>query len=293
MTQKEIDLFFEEQLESWPDCKTRFDQLENLELKKFQFNGFSIILQHNPARAISTEAKVDEKSIAKRPCFLCKKNRPEQQKTYEIIPGFDLLVNPYPILRKHFTIASTEHKPQEIMTVIDDMLEISKEMPSYTVFYNGPECGASAPDHLHFQAVKSGQMPFESEYSSHENIVLSENKFGSICQLTNYGRKLIIMDADNIETIRSFFKQIYTQLSFLSEKEPKMNLFSKFENGRYTLFLFPRKEHRPKQYFEAVDNILISPGAIDMGGVIVAPRKTDFLSLNEDTILDIYKQVSL
>lgn len=288
--------FFKKQYEQWPEFRTRVDQLGNVETKEFRMGDYTVIAQHNPARAISTGAKVDPKSIAARKCFLCDENRPAEQMKLAITENFSLLVNPFPILKGHFTLPYNHHEPQEIDAHVDEFLQICQLMPDHIVFYNGPESGASAPDHLHFQAVERGQLPLEKELDKIHTREISEWNGDSMEELINFGRKCIHIESKKSEKAESFFKQIYKQYQMLSgddAKEPRLNLFGYFEEETYHLFIFPRKAHRPTQYFaEGEENKMISPGAIDMAGVLVLPRKKDFEAIDETLIQDIYTQVS-
>ena len=291
----ELKEFFSKQYNEWQGFRMRVDQLAQVETKVFDMGGYTVIAQYNPARAISTGAKVDAQSIANRKCFLCDENRPSEQEKIAITENFSLLVNPFPILKGHFTLPYNGHEPQEIDGHIDEFLQICEQMPDYTIFYNGPESGASAPDHLHFQAVERGQLPLENELNKIHTREISEWNGDTMEELLNFGRKCIHMESKKAEKVVSFFKQLYKQYQMLSgsdKKEPRMNLFGYYEEETYHLFLFPRKTHRPSQYFEEGDgNRLISPGAIDMAGVIVVPRKKDFDEMTAELIQDIYRQV--
>lgn len=286
---------YSEQLAEWDEFKQRVEQLDKVQLRSFKINEYTIYAQYNPARAVSSGAKLDPKSIAERKCFLCEGNRPSIQKGIELNNGFTLLVNPFPILKGHMTIPHKEHKQQEILPVIADFISFCKELPTHTLLYNGPQCGASAPDHLHFQAVLRGQLPFEKEMETISKRTLSEMKECKMEEFVNYGRKCIHIKSDRAEVAQSYFEQIYKQLQMLagSDSEPKMNLFGFYENCDYHLFIFPRKTHRPKQFFEDGDAYrMISPGAIDIAGIFVLPRENDFNEINKDLILDVFSQVA-
>jgi hypothetical protein len=295
MTETDAEILYNQQLGEWPEFSMRVNQLTSMRVKSFTIaNGVSVSAQFNPARAVSSGACVDAKSIAHRECFLCEKNRPDIQRYLPIDNDFRLLVNPYPILNWHFTIACNKHCKQEIFPYIGNMVDYAALLPHYTLLYNGPQCGASAPDHLHFQAVKRGQMPFELEYKNVKNIVLSENADGKIFQLKDFGRKCIVAESIRRDMIISFFHQIYHQLSVGNGgEEPLMNLFLFYGDNGYHLFFFLRKAHRPSQYYAQNDDFwMISPGAIDMGGVLVLPRETDFDRIEKNIICDVYNQVS-
>lgn len=295
ITAPQIKDLYNSQLEVWQDFKNRVDQLKNIELRSFNFGPYIVKAQFNPARAVSSNAKLDKATIANRKCFLCEANRPEIQQGLAINDRFTLLVNPFPILEEHFTIPLNEHKDQEIKPYIEDLLDFTKIMDQHVLLYNGPQCGASAPDHIHFQAVRKGQLPFEEEWKTINKRLLSEYKFGKMEELQNFGRRCIHIQAGTKNAAQSFFLQIYTQYQLISgnQDEPKMNLFSLYEDGEWHLFIFPRKTHRPTQFFaEGADYKMISPGAIDIAGVLVLPRREDFDSLDKATISDVFKQVS-
>lgn len=296
ITENQIESFFQGQLTSWADFAERYGNLSKCEYRTIKINGNDVLLQHNPARAISTNAKVDKASIVNRKCFLCTENRPAEQSGMSIAENFTLLVNPYPILDRHFTIVCNEHKPQSIKDCFSEMLDIAKIMQNYMVFYNGPQCGASAPDHLHLQAVRKGQLPLEEQWKSIEKVVLSEWKSNKMEQLKGYGRCCFHIESEQKSAIISLFNQISTQYQMMSgiKDESKLNMFAMCEGEVWHVFVFFRKEHRPKQYYAEDDtHRLVSPGAIDMAGIIVLPRKEDFDNITFKEVEDIYRQVSM
>ena len=159
------------------------------------------------------------------------------------------------------------------------MIDFAKLLPDFYIFYNGPKCGASAPDHMHFQAYKKGQLPFEEDSDKVEKRILSENKFGEILELLDFGRKCFVIESGNKQEIISMFKQLYIQLQMftLTNEEPLMNIFTKFDNNKWSVYIFARKTHRPKQFYSNGDDyLMISPGAVDIAGLFVLPRKEDF-----------------
>lgn len=292
----DVKAFYEEQLAVWPEFRERVEQLERVELREFRMDGYVVKTQFNPARVASTGAKLDKTSIANRKCFLCAENRPAVQGKLPMNERFSLLVNPFPILKEHFTIACDEHRPQEIKPFMGDMLDFARMMPGHILFYNGPRCGASAPDHLHFQAIAKGQLPLENEWENCEKRELSEWKGHRLDQLLGLGRRCFHAESVRKDALCSLFNQVYTQYMMMEggNGEPRLNVFAMYEDDRWHLFIFPRKVHRPTQYFaEDESHRMISPGAIDMAGVIVLPRKEDFDKVDEKEIMDVYSQVSL
>lgn len=293
MNAKEITQLYEEQLSVWEDFRNRVKQLDAIELKTFDFGTFKIKAQFNPARAVSSNAKLDKASIAKRKCFLCEANRPEIQKGLKMNERFTLLVNPFPILHEHFTIPLNRHSDQEIKPYIADLLDFSKTMTSHTLLYNGPQCGASAPDHIHFQAVKRGQIPFEEEYKQLGRKRIWGDNDSHAEELLDFGRKCILIESSSKDDMIAIFQEIYAQYQ-TEGNEPKWNIFSLYEGDAWHLFLFMRKTHRPTQFYaDGDDYMMISPGAIDIAGVFVLPRREDFDRINKEIIEDVLKQVSL
>jgi ATP adenylyltransferase/5',5'''-P-1,P-4-tetraphosphate phosphorylase II len=290
--------FAEDQKLSWPLAAANYAGLASVEEKQFDFDGFVIKVQFNPERIRSSAAKVDKQSIAERKCFLCDENRPAVQNAIGCGEEFVILVNPFPIFRRHFTISSVEHKPQEFLPNIAEMLKIAKNMEGFTVFYNGPECGASAPDHLHFQAGENGFMPVESEFEQMKTTCKPLVSTGStkICTFENYLRRMISIETVSLEeglkTIRFFTEAFH---DFQMEKtEPMLNVLCGFSEGKWTVHLFPRKLHRPSQFFaEGAGQLLISPASVDFGGVFITPRKEDFNKIKKEDIKSIFEQVTI
>ncbi len=271
--QTDIEQLFEQQLQSWPLAVENYAALKNIRIKSFDFGAYKIKVQFNPARVVSTAAKTDKKSIEKRPCFLCAANRPKEQQEIEFKGKYDILVNPFPICDKHLTIALKEHQPQEILPYVEDMLDLAYELPEYLILYNGPQSGASAPDHFHFQAG---------------NIDFFDNQI-DIFQEGLIEKELIV--SDDKKLLEKQFIQLYKELQS-SDEEPMMNLFCQYKAGKWELTVYPRKKHRPEQYYdEGIRQIMISPGAIDMTGVLIVPREEDFNKITKEDIQDIFKQV--
>lgn len=287
------------QLGVWPMAAANYEGLRKIEEKSFVFSGFRVKVQFNPERIRSSAAKVDQKSIAERACFLCGKNRPAEQKVVEWEGRYHILLNPFPIFRHHFTIAAIEHIDQRFYGGMVDMLMIAADMEGFTLFYNGPECGASAPDHLHFQAGENSFMPVESEFkklkTNDNNLLLSTEK-SKIWAFDHYLRNMVSIEtSDMIEGIKAL-EFIFDKLgTFQPEKEePMLNVLCYFREGRWIIHLFPRKLHRPSHFFaEGGAQILLSPASVDFGGVFITPRKEDFDKITAADIADIFGQVTL
>ena len=271
VTSAEASALLRQQLGVWPLVAQNFKALEAVHLKQFEWNGLTVKVQFNPARIVSSGAKVDAKSIKARKCFLCPNHLPEEQLRLPFGERYQVLCNPFPIFPEHFTIPSLAHTPQLIVPQLDDFLEVVRSLDRFTLFYNGPRCGASAPDHAHFQAVTFGLMPL----------------------LHHYLRNGFILKAKTKEAMRSLFLRIYALLPVPEgEAEPMMNLFGWYREEEWILALIPRKRHRPWQYeAEGADHLLSSPGAADIGGLFITPLAEDFEKINPALLQDVYEQV--
>ena len=294
-----VNELIQHQKQDWELAKTNYAGLENVTSRSFQFDGFKINVQFNPERIRSSGAKLDAQTISQRPCFLCEANRSEIQRGIDFHGKYSILVNPYPIFQKHLTIPLYEHTPQRIEKFFADMLHLSKALPDFTIFYNGPKCGASAPDHFHFQAADKTGMPI---YKELDRIIgrfgetLFQDEETSIKTVgRGYLRKFILL-ASNSET--SLVDQFQILLDTLKargqEGEPMMNILANYEKGTWRIIVFPRDKQRPSQFFEHGDKqIIMSPAAVEFGGVAILPRKEDFDKLTTADLEDIFRQVTI
>ena len=288
--------FLDSQLNTWPLAATNYAALEQVQRRTLSCRGVRVHLQYNPHRILSSAAKVDAASIQARPCFLCDNHLPLEQQRQPLCDGFQLLVNPYPIFPQHFTIPTLTHQPQRIATAIGSMLDIARQMPQATVFYNGPRCGASAPDHLHFQAGNKGFLPIEADFSSKQwcNTIIT-HKGITIWEWHNYLRSVITIGGNDHQQLTTAFECVYRAMEkwHPKEDEPLLNVLAYWEDNNWTIHIFPRANHRPWQ-FDAVgdDQVLISPASVDYGGVWILPREIDFHKLDENHLIDIFNQTS-
>lgn len=276
---------------------------EGLEVltKTFIVDGYKVVAQHNPARAVSSGAKLDKATIAKRKCFLCEENRPADQASVKYNENFEILKNPFPILKKHLTIPLLRHERQEIFPYFATMLDLSKDLPDFALLYNGPKCGASAPDHMHFQAVQSGLMPLDEKPLSEFDItnvetrdlrVLKERDL-RFSEIKDFGRKCFVFEGSDKETICKQYADLYNQLDVKEDEwEPRMNVVAHYitSENNWNVWVFPRDKHRPSYYEQGR---MISPGVIDMAGILVFPKPDDFEDVDEEMIRQIYKEVSM
>ncbi|MCL1868471.1 MAG: DUF4922 domain-containing protein [Paludibacter sp.] len=281
------------ELETWDTARENFENLKNIEIKSLDFEGFSIEVHFNQSRVRSAAAKLDEKSISARQCFLCSENRPSVQRSINC-GHFELLVNPYPIFPQHFTVASKQHELQAIDGYFSDFMHFTKELSDFVVFFNAAGCGASAPDHLHFQAGTKNFLPLIKDYKNlkqkNAELIFHKNNF-EIFLLKNYLRKVFCIETPNIESAEQAF-------DFLTNNYPidknKINLVASFESEKFFVFVFPRRTFRPKQFFaeNEADRLLISPGSVEMSGILITPIKEHFDKITKNDIISIYEQVS-
>ena len=257
---------------------------------------FPSSVQFNPKRITSSAAKVDKESIEKRPCFLCVANRPSEQVGVEFGMDYEILCNPYPIFRKHFTIAKTEHTPQVIDGEFSRFLDLSKALPEFAVFYNAPGCGASAPDHMHFQAGSRDFMPIRRELPTLVKMygfpIIRSDEL-RVTAVNDGLRRFYLLESEDGEWLEGAFLRISGFMRDVSGgEEPMLNMLAYYDTG-WKILVFPRGKHRPWQFFEEGEkNILISPASVDMGGTMITPLEKDFTRISREDIVDIYTQIS-
>ncbi len=293
--QLKVNQLLNQQINEWDLAQKNYKGLEKAH-KKFHTldNRITIGVQFNSERIYSSSAKVDAKSISERKCFLCLANLPEQQRWVEF-GEYVILVNPFPIFPRHLTIPHRDHSDQQIKGHFGDMLRLASQLKDFVVFYNGPRCGASAPDHFHFQAGNKGFMPIEQEYSELSKSIIKGQDGCRASVFTNYLRQCIILEGNNEDVLGSWFNHLYVLMETAGEEkqEPMMNILASREGEKWRIFIFPRKLHRPWQFFEQGEKqILLSPASVDLGGVLITPREEDYHKLTADDIRDIFAQVS-
>ena len=298
MNDSPLQRFFNRQLEKWDDARRRYDDLRNVKTRELAVGASSILVQWNPARIVSTGASIDKKVVAERPCFLCEQNRPKEQTKKSVDNHFDLLVNPYPILPVHFTIPSVRHEPQRIRETYGEIHKLLEEYPEMMVFYNGPKCGASAPDHAHFQAGTSGRLPLQLSWqrlSRNLTTIVTLNEGEDISLIEEYPSPALLIRSHSQYSDEQLFLRLYEALPMQDDDaEPMMNIVSWRRDDEYLSVVFPRGKHRPDCYYaQGNDQYIISPGALDMAGLIITPRQEDFERLAPEQALAILNEVSL
>jgi hypothetical protein len=287
-----------EQKKVWRDLEQGYESLKEIKVREITCNGFSVRVQHNPGRMRSTLADVEKNSINERPCFLCLNNLPEDQKGVLYHKQFLILCNPMPVFSGNFTIAHIVHQPQAITEHADIFLQLMSDFGSrWLVLYNGPRCGASAPDHLHFQAIPSGKMPIEKEIMDENNLLRIARIDGiQVSRAQGLGRELIVLEGDDPVGTAGTFKRIVAELQKISnaDSEPMMSIAGFQDGNKWRLMVFPRAKHRPDAFFREGDaRVAVSPAVIEMGGVLVTPVERDFERLDASAVEGIFREVSL
>src|SRR5678815_5669936 len=272
------------QANAWPDLRDGIDALRQIEYRQFDVNGASILVQHNPRRIVSSSAKVDQRSIAERPCFLWPANLAKEEQGIEFEEAFVLLFNPMPVLPSHIVAVYEDHVPPRIAGRVSAFLKLTTALgEGFAVIYNGPRCGASAPDHLHFQAVSSARLPILED-----------------ANLVNYpARFLLLVDEDEGEKKKKLncAVQAFAEISGPGSEpgeEPMINLVATVREGKTRIYAFPRSKHRPESFFKTGEaQRMISPAALDLAGMVVAPRRVDFDRLTDSELGGIFNEVTI
>lgn len=290
--------FFNRQLETWDLARCNFRDLQNVNTRELPIGGNSVVLQFNPARIVSTGATVSKEAVSHRPCFLCRENRPKEQIVKHFDGRFEMLVNPYPIMPVHFTVPACTHQPQRILEYYHEIYSILAYHRGLTVFYNGPECGASAPDHMHFQAFLQGRLPLQVLWPRLQRDLTEICSLGDgddVSVINGWVSPAILIRSHGRDNGVTLFRRVYDALPMHSgASEPMMNIVSWMADGLWLSVIFPRGKHRPDCYYaDGESKILVSPGALDMAGLVVTPREEDFGRLDSSMVSAIMNEVSL
>ena len=290
----------QQQKGAWELLRNGYNTLQTVRTRVFDFDGAHVKIQFNPGRMISTTAKVDAQSIRERKCFLCLENLPPAQRGIPCDGDYLVLCNPFPIFPEHFTIAFLRHTPQRIRDSFAAFLSLTRQLGGrYLVFYNGPKCGASAPDHLHFQAGDKTFLPMDTEYAAirdrHASRLVASHTLRAF-SIEACLRRLISFESPDAGALRRAFEALHDVLQegVPPEEEPMMNILGFYEQQQWRIIVFPRAKHRPAFYFrEGDDKLMISPAAVEMGGVCTTPREQDFEKVTHDHIIQMYDEVSV
>ena len=294
VTDVESQRFFESELKTWPDAAARYQALaEQVQMRDLPLGGdIRLRVQFNPSRIVSTGASIDAATLERRPCFLCSENRPAQQHALRAVRGMSLLVNPFPILPRHFTLPSLRHEPQRLGEHFLTMQRLAWNMPSLMVFYNGPLCGASCPDHLHLQAGSRGVAPLEADWARYASRLYPDRA----CQLlADYACPVFVLRSASPAAGVEPFRRLEAALPIHEgETEPRMNVVCWCQEDELVTLVFPRKKHRPDCYSAPEgERLLVSPGALDMCGLLITPRQEDFQRLTPERAAAILREVTM
>lgn len=295
VTSSQINKLLAEQIDEWPRASINYTALANVKVKSFGVGPLTLKVQFNPARIVSSAAKVDAKSLAERKCFLCHDNRPAVQRGIDWGERYTILINPFPIFPRHLTIPDKSHTLQLIKGRIADMLTLAGELDEYTIFYNGPRCGASAPDHMHFQAGNSDFLTIAPALESCEMQEVAAEGEARLYLAAGMPMGVFVIDADTPERGQMLFDRLYAAMPIPEgEAEPMMNLLAYSTPIGVRLAVIPRKRHRPSFYgTEGPGTMLISPASVDMGGVFITPLEKDFDSLDINIATKIFDELCL
>lgn len=292
---EKVELLIGKQLSEWEFARSNYNALSGVRTKELHVGGIAYKVQYNPARIASSGAKTDAQSIQARKCFLCASNRPTEQRGIPFKEHYEVLVNPYPIFPKHLTIPDTTHTEQCIEGRIHDMLELAQALPEFTIFYNGPRCGASAPDHMHFQAGSRGFMPIEHDWKERKGEKVVQQGGATLWRMDDAPRNTLVIESTCIDDAERLFNIIYQNLPTLpADEEPMMNLLAMYDEGEWILFILLRRKHRPSCYTaQGNERLLCSPASVDLGGVLILPIAEDFEKITDEMAENIVSEVCL
>jgi Domain of unknown function (DUF4922) len=279
---REIEDLFKRQMRAWPQLAEGVEGLARAKSRSVRIDWFDVLIRHILHRVGSTKAPVDRDSVARRACFLCAENLPRQEEGLKFGEEFMIYCNPFPIVDRHLTIAHVDHRPQGIANQFGAMLDLATVLPGYFVVYNGPECGASAPDHMHFQAGSRGLFPIEKDTAGLSGLIVP-----------NYRRNVLLFRGGERSALINRMDRAIDLLAEATTKraEPMVNIAVFHEPGEWVAYLFPRGKHRPEVFHTG--ELTVSPAAIDLCGIFVVPLADDFERITADDIAAIFREVSL
>lgn len=294
----------DQQTDTWPLLSEGCEAFSQIETKRVRVQQSEVVVQHNPGRLRSTAAAVDRASVESRRCFLCPENLPQEEKGIAYGDDLVILCNPFPVLDRHLSIVHREHVPQQIDGNVGSLLLLAHDLgPAYFVLYNGPQCGASAPDHLHFQACSRELLPIEEKLYEDEPVMVEDcsycedtarNSF-ELFTLGGCGRSVIVFRGGNIDEVALWVYKVIKELALQTDKtEPLLNIICTYDARLWTVYLFPRSKHRPESFYaEGEQRLVVSPGAIDMAGVVVVPEREHFDKIDGERMTAIFSEVSM
>jgi Domain of unknown function (DUF4922) len=278
----EVEELFKRQLRAWPQLAKGVEGLAQAKTRSVRIDWFDIFIRHIPHRMASTTASVDRESVAKRPCFLCAENLPSEEEGLQFNDDFTIYCNPFPIVDRHLTIAHREHGLQRIANQFGNMLDLAASLDGYFIVYNGPECGASAPDHMHFQAGSRVLFPIAKDTAGLTGVAVP-----------NYRRNVFLFRGRDRSALIDLMDRAIDLLAKATNKrtEPMVNIAVSCERGEWVTYLFPRGKHRPEVFYTG--ELTVSPASIDLCGIFVVPLAQDFERITGDAIAAIFREITL
>lgn len=293
---KAIDRLINKQLRDWDEAGRNYAALSTVATRVLQVGESSVVLQFNPERRRSSAAAIDKKSLDRRKCFLCTEHQPVRQKAVLWGEHYKIQVNPYPIFKRHLTIADLRHVPQRLSGRVGDMLQLAVELPGFVIFYNGPQCGASAPDHAHFQAGAKGEMPLCDEIVHTTTHLLADSDEGFIGYVDSLGRSLFTIETSTQRAAERYALRLLDLLPVPEgADEPMVNVLCWWDTTDrvWRLVIFPRRKHRPACYGEGEGRLLVSPASVDMGGLWAVPERKDYEALTPKIVQALYDELCM
>ena len=284
------------QQRDWNVASANYEALAGAVTRSLQLDESTIVLQFNPQRRGSSAAALDKLSLARRKCFLCSENQPAKQKAILWGDRYKIQVNPYPIFKRHLTIADLRHVPQRLAGRVGDMLRLASALPDFVVFYNGPQCGASAPDHAHFQAGAKGEMPLPDELAHATTHLMADGDEGFIGYVDTLGRSLFTIETSTQRAAERYALRLLELLPVAEGgEEPMVNVLSWWNatDRTWHLVVFPRRKHRPACYGQGDGRLLVSPGATEMGGLWALPELKDYDCLTPEVVQALYDELCM
>ena len=289
----QVKKLLDNQLHTWQVVQDNYAALDFVQIRRIECLGREVLLQFNPKRIRSSTAKVDKASLEARPCFFC--YRPKEQESVIYNSDFEILVNPYPIFQEHLTIPLLRHERQQVKPYMGTMLDLAKSLPSFAIFYNGPKCGASAPDHMHFQAGTREGFPVIQNWIREEKKLIWEKNGVNLYMNSYISPTTLFLVSKDREGVLELFERLYDLLEIKQEEyEPRINLLTWVNQEEWIICLFPRESSRPSCYYaEENDKILISPATVEMSGLFITPLESDFLKVTAKDLQTIWQEVSV
>ena len=291
-----VDRLISKQMRDWPEAGRNYAALAQARQRVLQVGESTVALQFNPERRRSSAANIDKKALARRKCFLCTEHQPVRQRAVLWGSHYKIQVNPYPIFSRHLTIADQNHVPQRLAGRVGDMLQLAQALPEFVVFYNGPQCGASAPDHMHFQAGLLSELPLCAELPHATTMLIADSDEGFIGFVDSLGRTMFNIETSTVRAAERYVLRLMDMLPVpAGADEAMVNVLCWWDatDRMWRVVVFPRCKHRPDCYGEGDGHLLLSPASVDMGGLWAVPEEKDFEALTTEAIQGLYRELCM